>query len=509
MSTAVIPNRARRNSPSVFSTWGILGWLLCVTLLLSDRWLLGPSLFVLLVGLYLLSRDDGPPVVAAAFTYQWLQVTVALWYLAVTSRRIDDLNDPEPTRMVLIGLATIVAFFGGYYWVNRIRGKRDVGAQRSGSRAAPFSLIAISYVAAIVVNFPLQRIAWSLPAITQILVILSFARYCLLYVLMTRLLKPKPKWSLILLIVAAEIVLGFTGYFATFKESLVFVVLAIFASANRRSVATWMAGAAVVAMTFGAAVVWTAIKPLLRAQYSYSASPGERLLSVVEVLGPALKNASTLWEPQVDRFVSRLWMIKYPALAIERVPSAVPHENGKLLWGAVSNTFMPRMFFPEKGVLPSSSDKVRKYSGVYVAGRETRTSCAFGYAAESYVDFGWPWMLVPIFTFGAMVGLADWVMRSMLRNSDIRDGVRVVVLWSSMYAFEVSWVFLIGLTFGLFTVLVGGAVMFERTFLPSYRNIKPSPRPPEGRWRRREPAFPSPMRDPNSSARALPRGSQP
>jgi hypothetical protein len=120
------------------------------------------------------------------------------------------------------------------------------------------------------------------------------------------------------------------------------------------------------------------------------------------------------------------------------------------------------MFFPNKGILPSESDKVRKYSGIWVAGRESKTSFAFGYSAEAYVDFGLPWMFAPILIFGALIGLGDRLMSSQLRNPNIRNGVRVVVLWSTMYLFEQSWVIMIGMGVGLFIMLLGSGMIFER-----------------------------------------------
>jgi hypothetical protein len=462
MTTAALPRQ--REPSAAFSSLGLIGWLVCIVLLFSDLWVLGPALFVFLSGMYILSKNDGPPVVATAFTYQWLQVTVALIYLAITGRRIADLAGIDPNRMVLLGLASVAAFFGGYAFVVKLGRSRERAVSRPIGRVASFSLIAISYGVAVIINFPLQRNAWGIPALTQILLILSFARYCLLYVLMTRLLKPVPRWPLILALVMLEVTLGFSGFFATFRESLVFIVLAILGAANRRRASTWLAGFAVAIIAVMAALTWTAIKPIVRAQYSSAASFGQRLTNVALVLGPAIRGSATQWDEHSDQLVSRMWMIHYPALALDRVPSEVPHENGRLLWGAVSNTIMPRMFFPEKGVLPSSSDEVRKYSGVYVTGRERNTSFAFGYVGESYVDFGWPLMLVPILAFGCLLGYADRFMRSALRSPDIRDSVRVVVLWSSMYLYEVSWVIMIGTTTSLLVVLVGGGMLFERAF---------------------------------------------
>jgi hypothetical protein len=60
------------------------------------------------------------------------------------------------------------------------------------------------------------------------------------------------------------------------------------------------------------------------------------------------------------------------------------------MWSALKHLVTPRVLFPDKGILASDSEFVRKYTGIPVAGADQNTSIAFGYAAESYIDFGIP-----------------------------------------------------------------------------------------------------------------------
>ncbi len=448
---------------SVFGTWYLLGWLTCLVLLASGEWTLGPSLFVLIVGWRTLYSRNGPPVVAAAFTHQWAQVTIALLYSFLAGRRIVDMRGLDYDMMVLIGLCSIAALFSGYYLVSRKTLARIETSTGSGS-AISLRLIAFSYAAAIVSSVLIQRIAWLFSSVTQLLLIFSLARFVLLYVLTAHLMKPKPRWIAIISLIGFELALGLTGFFAVFRESLVFIALAIISSANRRRPQTWIAAFLVAAIALSAGLTWTAIKPRIRETYSDAASPFQRLVRVAAEIGPILKKSRSEWIDQSDRLVSRMWMMRYPSLVLERVPAEIPHEGGKILWGAVGNTLMPRIFFPQKGILPSESDKVRKYAGVWVAGRERSTSFAFSYPAESYVDFGWPLMLVPILAFGCLIGLADRVILAMVKTTELQSGVRVVVLWSSTYLFESSWVMMIGTAVSLFLVLLPAAILFERGF---------------------------------------------
>lgn len=82
---------------------------------------------------------------------------------------------------------------------------------------------------------------------------------------------------------------------------------------------------------------------------------------------------------------------------------------------AVDNVLTPRLFNPDKPAIPSPSDEVRKYAGVWVRGRESSTSIAFGYVGESYVDFGLPWMFIPILAYGLLIGVAYRLLIARIR----------------------------------------------------------------------------------------------
>jgi len=448
----------RAESRSRFGLWMMMAWLICFIMLATDSWLLGVSFMVLLLGVQFLGRVAGPPVVLAAFLYQWLQVTIAPVYAALTGGHIIQMRAINYRPMMLIGLAAVLCYFGGYLITSPRRKKK--GAVAAEVTLFPLTIVTVAYFSAIAISITIQKIAWSYPQLTQLLLVLSYIRYVLLFVFVTRLMRPKPQWASIFFVLGVEILLGFTGFFATFRDSIVTVALAIGGASLFNKKSTWISYGLVATIAFVTAIVWTSIKPAVRKGWSNEQSVVQRLDNAVGEAIPAVQKMN--WELRADELVSRIWMIYYPTLAYERVPSIVPHENGELLREAVMNVVMPRMFFPNKGILPSESDKVRKYSGIWVAGRESKTSFAFGYSAESYVDFGLPWMFVPILIFGALVGLGDRVMSSQLKNPDIRNGVRVVVLWSTMYLFEQSWVIMLGMGIGLFIMLLASAVIFER-----------------------------------------------
>ena len=54
--------------------------------MISGDWLLGLSTFVLALGWVFLPAEEGPPVLALAYTLQWVSVCVGLYYVAMTGR---------------------------------------------------------------------------------------------------------------------------------------------------------------------------------------------------------------------------------------------------------------------------------------------------------------------------------------------------------------------------------------------------------------------------------------
>jgi hypothetical protein len=172
-----------------------------------------------------------------------------------------------------------------------------------------------------------------------------------------------------------------------------------------------------------------------------------------------------------DIFIDRLWAIYYPALAVSRVPEVLPHTDGKLMIETLQYTFAPRVFFPDKPDVASDSETVRKYSGVYVAGEAQNTDIAFGYAAESYIDFGVPLMFIPVFIWGVFMGTCYAGILHYYRHRDIAVSIATVICWLSLYLFERSWAKTIGLG-GTLMIYVGGiSFLLDRLWFEKFRTL--------------------------------------
>ena len=198
---------------------------------------------------------------------------------------------------------------------------------------------------------------------------------------------------------------------------------------------------------------------------NFATSRSARLRDVRSLSADFLRADSEATWDTADKLVDRMWTVDHPALALERVPSHVPHTHGEILSAALVHIVTPRVFFPAKPELPSDSEKVRRYAGVWVAGAEHSTSIAFGYAAESYIDYGVPLMFLPVFCFGVAMGVLYTLFRQLVFHHELFVAFGTVAFWLSLYLFERSWARISALTIALMVYLGGPSHLIDNGFL--------------------------------------------
>jgi hypothetical protein len=447
---------------------GGLGWLV------SGDWLIGACLLVLALGWVILQPEEGPPVIALAFSMQWVSVCVGLFYFTLTDRPLDATIHSDYRTMVEIGLGCLLAMIAGLSVGRRLMGLMGPATGLRPAYALTFKTLVAAYAVGTLFVGAIQNAAWNYPGFEQAILALSYLRYGLLYLVFRRLVANR-EWHFVAGLLALEVVLGMTGFYAGFREPLIMAALAFLEFFDRRDVRQWATITTLVAFMAVLGVAWMGVRVEYRARFNTD----ERFNANRSVRIDLLKASITDWAGQsssemfrdIDSFVERMWTIYYPALAVSRVPSVLPHTNGKLMVESLQYVFMPRLFFPDKPDIKSDSEMVRKYSGVWVAGDDEQTDIAFGYAAESYVDFGVPMMFVPMFIWSVFIGFAIAIILRVFRHRDIAVSVSTVIAWLSLYLFERSWAKTIGLT-GTLLIYAGGlCFLLERLWFEKFRNV--------------------------------------
>ena len=453
-----------------------------VVALLAEDWIAGVAIWVLWAGWHCLRREDGPPVLAMAYTFQWVQVTIGMYYHAFTGADIGALDVRavgDYRTMMLLGLGCLLALLaglkGGIWLVERWRGRQIVGPED----AFTWRTLILLYVASIALTGSMQELAWRIPVLTQGILALTYARFALLFLVFRRLTRPHIRWAWIAGILGGELALGSTGYFAGFREPIMLAAVAVAGAFDRHQVKHWMVVGGLGGLAILTGVLWIGIRKDFRQDFEsevFAQSREARLERIAELAANWTERAPEEMLQDVRYFVMRMWSVHYPALALLRVPSQVPHEDGAILWRALTHLVTPRLLFPDKPPLQSDSEMVFRYAGVLVAGAGPRatggegdTSIAFGYAGEAYVDFGVPLMFLPVFVYGLVMGaLYRWLL-GLIRHRELAIAVTTVCFWLSLYLFERSWIKMLGLSMTLIIYLGGATVWLDRILLRQAR----------------------------------------
>jgi hypothetical protein len=244
--------------------------------------------------------------------------------------------------------------------------------------------------------------------------------------------------------------------------------IAIFEVFDRRDPRHWMFGAVLVVLLGVTSLVWVSVRGQLRQEMDEEVVTASRLerFERARTLSSGIASQSPAeYGDAMTVLIDRMWAIHYPAMAVERVPLTIPHTDGQIMRDALFHLVTPRFLYPEKADLASDSDMVRRYAGVNVAGSESNTSIAFGYAAESYVDYGLPWMFVPVLIFGFVIGLSYQIWLSVIRHRELAVSLCTVMFWLTLYLFERSWVKTLGGTVTLMVYLGGLTYLIDQWLL--------------------------------------------
>jgi hypothetical protein len=383
-----------------------------LSLFASNPLLTACGLLVLPILFLLLWRPDEPPSLLFAAAFQWIQVFVPVLQANVHGEPMGTDIGPELETAAWLGLVTIVVLAVGM----RIgRGKRTIASraqlQEEVSELSPARLL-VAYGLALAVPSLGAAVATVMPGLRQALLGMSLFRLMVVFLAFWAAANHPRFRKAALAILVFEIVLGFGGFFSTFKTS---IFLAIIVALGNQVRARRVLRPAIALLALGLLLTtyWQAIKLDYRAflnqgtrMQTVLVSPTERAAFLVR------KTFDLTWADMADGFdrgIDRLGYIHFFALAIRHVPEQVPYQQGRLWTAAIVHVLTPRLFFSEKGAI-SDSARTMEFTGMRVATEEEGTSISLGYAAESYVDFG-PWlMFAPVLALGAFFGWAySWL----------------------------------------------------------------------------------------------------
>ncbi len=417
------------------------------------------SVWALVAIILLLFRFGEPPVLIFAVTLQWLSVSSPLFTADVQqqvlgtstgSTTMDDAAWLGLAALVVLALGMRVGRGGQKLWsLNELR--------LAGKALAPLrlTLIYVGILLFVVAVVPL--LIRLVPGLGQQLLKLNTLPTLIAFLVVWAATVNRSARLLAGLVVVANVLVGFGGYFSGFKDILLLAVVVV--SMNAPSLRRLLVNPAVILLSTATLVLvafWSFIKPDYRAFVN-----GGTRQQVVTVSSDArieyLKNAAASFTPAdlgtgLELALDRIGYLTFLSGAIESVPSRIPHQNGRLWREAVQHVLMPRAFFPGKPAI-DDSDRTNEFTGFQVADADDGASISIGYVGESYIDFGPVGMFVPILLLGLLWG---WGYRLLCQTGPVPllsvSAATVFVLSGAQY-FEASNVKLVGGALALLPIL--------------------------------------------------------
>ncbi len=354
-----------------------------------------------------------PPVILSALIFQWLSVSIGFYYLALVNKTPEVLlQRPEYSLEKLndaFGLGTFSVFSLASGVKLAISNLKFPTSENFKIKSFSFLKLTITYFFFdLVVKIIFEKLRFgALAGLSQAINILAYFRWSLLFIILYKAFVEKKYRLLAILIVSTDVILGFTGYFSTFKDYIIFMLiayLAIFELKTKQIVWAFVIGISV----FIIGSFWSYFKGDYRAYLS-----GGKRAQIVTVSKTNALEKLVSYIPQFDKarfeigtetLIKRIFYLEFFSATIKNIPLYDPYMNGKNWQHAIGHVLMPRFFFPNKPVIDDSKHTF-ELTRIRVADASVGTSISVGYAAESYADYGPFFMFLPIFTFGFVLGL--------------------------------------------------------------------------------------------------------
>jgi hypothetical protein len=375
--------------------------------------------FALLFILYkLFWRANEPKVIFVGLVFFWISIVIKVLYADIVGVLYEDLSlSPQIVETTFIALIALLVFALGVYFTSRnIEKKIEISYTETFNYST--TKVLTLYVATSIISTILKGILFVFPGFSQLFAALIAMKTGLLFLLIHTIYAQKKQMWVITVIVGAEIVLSFVSFFSNFKDILISLAVVFSFYPIKLSVKQYLRNILLAAATLYLLLIWQTIK----GEYRFFLNQGTKTQSVqvsttdalskiaelAQTADPFNKDNNTVYES-----IDRLSYIEFFSQSMIRVPQEKPHENGALWLNNIMHVLVPRIFNPNKKAI-DDSEMVNAYCIRQVATSGQGASWSLGFVAESYIDFGIPFMFLPIFLVGCLLG---WVYKLLITKS--------------------------------------------------------------------------------------------
>lgn len=356
---------------------------------------------IFLCGVLLQREGTIVPTLLITAVIYWIGVVADLMYADRLNVSVETLSGGDYRReAILISFLVLVVIVFGVklgFRCNTLKQESTsaaVGYERLSTRGA-----VTVYLAALALSSVLGRAAYIVPSLRQPVLALGSVHFVALFILIRALLRERNGPLLIALVLVFETAAGLMDPLSSYQASYVIIFAAALSSRDVRR----FGFRELVALTFGfvslvyVSLVWTAIKMEYRDLLSVAdISATEKLTWILSKVA----SGKIDYDQAYTALLARLGYTEYYGLSLARYDiGALPATH--FWWSAIQNVLMPRALFPDKAALDDTAITTVMTGVQFMRG----TSVSVGYVAQAHVDFGFPFMLIPLLALGAVLGL--------------------------------------------------------------------------------------------------------
>jgi hypothetical protein len=363
-------------------------------------------------------RANEPKAIFIGLLLFWLSIVIKIFYADIVGLLYEDLSiSPKIVETTFVALIALLVFSLGIYLTSR-NVEKKVEISYSETFNYNTTKVLTLYIATTVISTFLKGILFVFPAFSQLFAALIAMKTGLLFLLIHTIYAQKKQMWVIALIVGTEIVLSFVSFFSSFKDILISLAVVFSFYPVKFSVKQYIRNIFLAGATLYLLLIWQTIKGEYRFFLNQGSSTQTVQVSTTDALSKIAELAQTADPFNKDNDVvyesiDRLSYIEFFSQSMVRVPQEKPHENGALWLNNIMHVLVPRIFNPNKKAI-DDSQMVNEYCIRQVATASQGTSWSLGFFAESYIDFGVPFLFIPIFLLGCLLG---WVYKLVITKS--------------------------------------------------------------------------------------------
>jgi hypothetical protein len=424
----------------------------------------------------LLWRSGEPPVLLFAATFQWFQAFALALFSNFAGQGLSSsvIQGPELYEAAWLSLIGVLTLACGMKLSARTNYSTPRERFAEQARMLNVNRLVMLYPLGVLLSTLAVFLGGRIPSLRQPLVAFADVKWIPVFLIVWYSGQTGKSRLAAAMVVLVEVLVGFTGYFSTFK-SVLFLLLVVMSGAGtsrRRVSLSGIVGVGV--LIFCLSSYWQVIKTDYRAYLNQGSN--QQVVNVgmfdrIRFLASsiALVTPQSLYEGLLGG-IERLGYIDYFAQSIRYVPRKVPHQHGGLWGGAILHVVTPRFLFPNKAALNESA-RTNQFTGLGVAGEAEGTAISIGYMGESYIDFGVFGMFVPIFLLGYYYGLVYYKFSRLAGYELLGVATATALLLSCAHLLETSNIKIVGgLTAGV--IMIGGLLVFFKESIWRFLTVR-------------------------------------